>query len=189
MANFNEGNFLQSVKQIITGTNSGSAADGGFLLDVDVTNRSTLGPIFVTRDYDANSDNFMLRLICSTSTAANPTITAIATLTVYTPGSTSTFTNSTAQSTSTAFTSSTITNFGVELSGNGLAYGDAVTVNISTSGGNLGIIAASETYSSCLVAFQDYGAPSTTVTNGLAVGPNSVVTESLGSSSYELRTR
>jgi len=191
-------NFLGLVKQIVTGTNAGQSADGGFLVDNDITVRfpstltstttSTFGPFFVSRDYDANSDNLMLRLICSTSTAGNPTITAVANLTIWTVGSTST-SSTINQSTSTAFTTSTITNFGVELSGNGLGYNDAVTVNISTNGGNLGIIAAAETYSSVLVAFQDYGAPSTILLNGLAIGPNTVNTEFLGSSSYEIRTR
>jgi hypothetical protein len=204
--NYSEGNFLEGVKQLITGTNTGTNVDGGFLADQDIsvlfatsstnlfltsTAGSTIGPIFITRDYDFASDQNMLRLIGSTSTAGNPTITFSAALTIWNPNSgTSSTTSTTAtQTSSTALVTNILTNVGVELSGNNLQYGDVINVTLSTSGGNFNVVGASQTYSSCLVAYADYSAPSTSVVNGLAVGPNSVVTETVNGSTYELRTR
>src|SRR5271168_4356814 len=136
MSQLDEANFLQNVKQIVTGTNLGTACDGGFLLDVDISSRipatltstasSTISTLFITRDYDATSDQFMLRLICSTATPGNPTITANAALTIWNPNTgVSTTSTTAAQASSTAFVTSNITNFGIDLSGNGLQYGDA----------------------------------------------------------------
>jgi hypothetical protein len=214
MANFDPINFLQEVKQIVTGNNNiqGSTSngipfpnvsdDGGFLVDVDISSRipstltstatSTISTLFITRDYDQASDNAMLRLICSTSTAGNPTISTSVALTIWNPNISTTSTSTTvAQISSTAFVSSTITNYGVDFSGNGLQYGDVISLALSTTGGNLGLIGAAFTYSSDLVAYQDYGSPQTTVsiTTGLATAPNSVLTETVNGSTYEIRTR
>lgn len=201
MSNFSEGNFLQCVKQITTGSNAGQATDGGFLRDLDIIDRftstnftaSTYTPfnlvstgvstsfyMAIPRDYDTTSDNFMLRLIGSTSTVGNPTITIGAAINLYAPG-TSTASTLTAQTSSTVVNTSTITNFGVELSGNNLTYGDVLTITMSTTGGQFGLLGVLMTYSSCLVAFADYPSPVTST--------SVVVTETVNGSTYELRTR
>ena len=219
MSDIDPGNFLTQVKQIITGSNLGQAADGGYLVDFDVTSvfnsfvlsgstgayganstsplstgvitptlptlistaASTFGPFWVPRNYDQTSDQLMFRILGSTSTTGNPSVTISGALTIYAPGQ-STSSTTTVQTNVQTFTSATFQNFGLDFSGNGLQYGDAFKLTLSTSGPSIPVLGVAETYSSVLVAWQDYNG------NALLTG-GTVATETVNGSTYEIRTR
>jgi hypothetical protein len=179
-------NFIQNVKQIITGSNLNLAGDGGYLADEDYSSQfavpilcstgiSTFGPFNISRDYDQTSDQLQFRFLGSTAGTGISTITIYAKLLVYSTGGTSY--TSPVQVTSTTFNNGVWNSFAVAFQGLGLVYPDTMYVTISTAGGNIQVATAQKTYSSCLVAWQD-----TSPTNAVAI------TELVGTSTQQIRT-
>ena len=174
-------NFLQEIKQIITGTAANTSADGGFLVDVDIskilqqlstsstvsgpvttynaiipsTGSLSVGPFSIGRDYDQASDILQFRFTGSTSATSTDTVTSWLT-SVTVPGSSSQSTLS-AQVVSTAFVANYWNNFGISQAGNGLAQGDVFFLNLSTNNSPITVAGGTLTYASCLVAYDMYG--------------------------------
>jgi hypothetical protein len=188
--NFDPNNFLTGVKQLTTGNNLGTADDGGFFKDDDVTPQftnttvtttstgvgvftsvvatstatftstgaSTFGPFFIPRDYDLETDMLQFRFLGSTAGTGSSTIAVIGTISVFSTGGTAAVVSSPTIA-STVFQNGVWNSFGISFQGVGLQYTDAVSLTLSTSGGNVRIAAAALVIESDLVAYADYNGP------------------------------
>lgn len=166
-------NALYMLKQLIVGSNTNGAADGGYLQDIDysaalfssatsstisTTSAGAIGPFKVPRDYDSNSDTLQFRFLGSTGTttaAPGQPISTFLSL-VMTPGGGAAGSTLATHVSSTAFVNGTLTAFSVDVSGSGLAQDDTFYLNLSTTH-NITLFGAAMVYRSCLVAFSMYG--------------------------------
>lgn len=180
-------NFLIGIKQIVTGSNRPAlvggvpGADGGFNLDVtydlgdvvlgsgttftttsnvpllsNAASNTSIGTItqLIPRDYDEASDKFLVRVIAKSAGGTNsPTITIASSTTVL--GGTVGVTGSTVVS---GATSSTLTAYEFDLSGQGLVR-DAILSATITIGAHttdaFQVFAIEIVYSSCVVSYKD----------------------------------
>lgn len=185
MSEFDPINFLSQAKQIETGSNLSTAADGGFLRDTDVTQSfitrtatyssttgittnavayallastgaSTFGPFQVPRAYDQTSDQLQLRILGSTAGTGSSTIDVLGLVTVYSTGATAGVASLVSQA-STTVGNGAFSNIGWAIQGANLQYPDAFTITLSTSGGNYQVYTAALVISDCLVGWADPG--------------------------------
>jgi hypothetical protein len=176
----NEYNYLYGIKQIITGGNVSSAADGGFLEDQDIsfelrgfstgatstvvmyntvipsTGTIVYGPFHIPRSYDQTSDTLQFRFLGTVG--ANITEPVAAWLNIYAPGvSTSPANTTVAQNATVTLSTGYYNVFAVSVSGNGLAQDDVIYLNLSTSTVPITVIGGAMVFDSCQVAWDMYG--------------------------------
>jgi hypothetical protein len=179
-------NFLQSLKQIETGTNVGQAVDGGFLRDLDIspqlvhpllasTGVSTFGPFQIPRAYDQESDQLQFRFLGSTAGTGTSAISLIGSINIFSTGAIASVV-SPVQTATTTVNNGQISNIGWAIQGAGLQYPDAFTLTLSTSGGNYQVMTGAIVISDTLVAWADYNQNGT------------VAAEQVGASTQQIRT-
>jgi hypothetical protein len=186
MFDFDARNYLENIKQIVTGSQLNGSADGGYLRDKDITFQLrglSTGPIGSTSTVGTNIVSYntvipppgssiqygpfqiprsydqtsdILQFRLLGSTATAVTELVLASLAIYSPGASTASTTATV-GTSFTFPANTFTAFSIPASGYGLAQDDAVYLNLQSSTTSITVFSGAMVWADCTVAWDQYG--------------------------------